>query len=71
MERLDLADRSTVAAFVAAWQGPLHIPGNNAGVVAPPELVRTADGRELQFAVNHRSGGAATHGSPPSPGTPL
>ncbi|KOU49870.1 SDR family NAD(P)-dependent oxidoreductase [Streptomyces sp. WM6378] len=51
--RLDLADRSTVSAFVAAWTGPLHILVNNAGVMAPPELVRTPDGRELQFAVNH------------------
>ncbi|MGW3291199.1 SDR family NAD(P)-dependent oxidoreductase [Streptomyces sp. NPDC001002] len=51
--RLDLADRSTVAEFVAAWQGPLHILVNNAGLMAPPELVRTPDGREPQFAVNH------------------
>jgi NAD(P)-dependent dehydrogenase (short-subunit alcohol dehydrogenase family) len=51
--RLDLADRSTVAAFVAAWQGPLHILVNNAGLMAPPELIRTPDGREMQFAVNH------------------
>lgn len=51
--RLDLADRSTVAAFVAAWHGPLHILVNNAGVMAPPELTRTPDGRETQFAVNH------------------
>lgn len=51
--RLDLADRSTIAEFVAAWQGPLHILVNNAGVMAPPQLVRTPDGRELQFAVNH------------------
>ncbi|MGW6139488.1 SDR family NAD(P)-dependent oxidoreductase [Streptomyces sp. NPDC055140] len=51
--RLDLADRSTVTEFVAAWQGPLHILVNNAGVMAPPQLVRMPDGRELQFAVNH------------------
>ncbi|MFD7089680.1 SDR family NAD(P)-dependent oxidoreductase [Streptomyces sp. NPDC059896] len=51
--RLDLADRSTVAAFVAAWHGPLHILVGNAGVMAPQELIRTPDGRELQFAVNH------------------
>ncbi|MFE5029152.1 SDR family NAD(P)-dependent oxidoreductase [Streptomyces sp. NPDC056656] len=51
--QLDLADRSTVAAFVAAWNGPLDILVNNAGVMAPPQLVRTPDGRELQFAVNH------------------
>ncbi|MFF1837768.1 SDR family NAD(P)-dependent oxidoreductase [Streptomyces sp. NPDC058231] len=51
--RLDLADRSTVAAFVAAWNGPLDILVNNAGVMAPPQIVRTPDGREWQFAVNH------------------
>ncbi|MGE7434047.1 SDR family NAD(P)-dependent oxidoreductase [Kitasatospora sp. NPDC001175] len=51
--RLDLADRSTVEAFVAAWDGPLHILVNNAGVMALPELTRTPDGREAQFAVNH------------------
>ncbi|MFE3828217.1 SDR family NAD(P)-dependent oxidoreductase [Streptomyces sp. NPDC059092] len=51
--RLDLADRSTVAAFVAAWQGPLHILVNNAGVMALPRLSRTPDGQEWQFAVNH------------------
>lgn len=53
MGRLDLADRSTVAAFVADWTGPLHILVNNAGVMAPPQLIRTPDGRELQFSVNH------------------
>ncbi|MFE2429872.1 SDR family NAD(P)-dependent oxidoreductase [Streptomyces sp. NPDC059373] len=51
--RLDLADRSTVAAFVAAWHGPLHILVNNAGVMATPQLTRTPDGREWQFGVNH------------------
>jgi NAD(P)-dependent dehydrogenase (short-subunit alcohol dehydrogenase family) len=49
---LDLADRQSVAAFVAAWQGPLHILVNNAGVMASPEL-RTPEGWELQFATNH------------------
>jgi NAD(P)-dependent dehydrogenase (short-subunit alcohol dehydrogenase family) len=51
--RLDLADRSTVKAFVAAWTGPLHILVNNAGVMALPEITRSPDGREMQFAVNH------------------
>ncbi|MEU8972066.1 SDR family NAD(P)-dependent oxidoreductase [Streptomyces monashensis] len=53
VRRLDLADRSTVAAFIADWQGPLHILVGNAGVMALPELTRTPDGRETQFAVNH------------------
>lgn len=51
--RLDLADRSTVTEFVSAWDGPLHILVNNAGVMAPQEIARTPDGRELQFGVNH------------------
>jgi NAD(P)-dependent dehydrogenase (short-subunit alcohol dehydrogenase family) len=49
---LDLADQASVAAFVAAWEGPLHILVNNAGVMASPEL-RTPEGWELQFATNH------------------
>ena len=49
---LDLADRSSVAAFTAEWDGPLHILVNNAGVMACPEA-RTAEGWELQFATNH------------------
>jgi NAD(P)-dependent dehydrogenase (short-subunit alcohol dehydrogenase family) len=52
VEHLDLADRSSVAAFVTAWQGPLHILVNNAGVMAAPET-RTPEGWELQFATNH------------------
>jgi NAD(P)-dependent dehydrogenase (short-subunit alcohol dehydrogenase family) len=50
---LDLADLSSVAAFAAAWRGPLHILVNNAGVMAVPELQRTETGSELQFATNH------------------
>jgi NAD(P)-dependent dehydrogenase (short-subunit alcohol dehydrogenase family) len=49
---LDLADRASVAAFTAGWDGPLHLLINNAGVMASP-LTRTADGWELQFATNH------------------
>jgi NAD(P)-dependent dehydrogenase (short-subunit alcohol dehydrogenase family) len=49
---LDLADRASVAAFVAAWTGPLHVLVNNAGVMASPET-RTPEGWELQFATNH------------------
>jgi NAD(P)-dependent dehydrogenase (short-subunit alcohol dehydrogenase family) len=49
---LDLADPASVAAFTAAWDGPLHILVNNAGVMAAPET-RTARGWELQFATNH------------------
>jgi NAD(P)-dependent dehydrogenase (short-subunit alcohol dehydrogenase family) len=49
---LDLADRASVAAFVAGWDGPLHILVNNAGVMAAP-LARTPEGWEMQFATNH------------------
>ncbi|MEV4508162.1 SDR family NAD(P)-dependent oxidoreductase [Dactylosporangium sp. NPDC049525] len=50
--RLDLADQASVRAFTAAWDGPLHILVNNAGVMASP-LMRTPEGWELQFATNH------------------
>ncbi|WP_329089185.1 MULTISPECIES: SDR family NAD(P)-dependent oxidoreductase [unclassified Streptosporangium] len=49
---LDLADQASVASFTAAWDGPLHILVNNAGVMASPET-RTPEGWELQFATNH------------------
>ncbi len=41
-----------MAAFVAAWDGPLQILVNNAGMMASPEM-RTPEGWELQFATNH------------------
>lgn len=50
--RLDLADQDSVAAFAAAWDGPLHILVNNAGIMASP-LMRTPQGWEMQFATNH------------------
>jgi NAD(P)-dependent dehydrogenase (short-subunit alcohol dehydrogenase family) len=49
---LDLADQASVASFAAAWDSPLHILVNNAGVMASP-LTRTPEGWELQFATNH------------------
>ncbi|MEK6309921.1 MAG: SDR family NAD(P)-dependent oxidoreductase [Curtobacterium sp.] len=50
--RLDLADPESLRSFVAAWEEPLHILVDNAGIMATPEQ-RTRDGRELQFATNH------------------
>jgi NAD(P)-dependent dehydrogenase (short-subunit alcohol dehydrogenase family) len=50
--RLDLADQASVAAFAAAWDGPLDILINNAGIMASP-LMRTPEGWEMQFATNH------------------
>jgi NAD(P)-dependent dehydrogenase (short-subunit alcohol dehydrogenase family) len=52
VSQLELADRASVRAFVAAWTGPLHILVNNAGVMAEP-LTRTIEGWEHQFATNH------------------
>ena len=59
--QLDLADRASIAAFVAAWQGPLHILVNNAGIMACPET-RTPEGWELQFVTNHLGHFALTLG---------
>ena len=50
---LDLGDRASVEAFVGGWEGPLDLLVNNAGVMALPELVLTAEGLETQFATNH------------------
>ena len=50
---LDLADQASVRAFAAAWDGPLHILVNNAGVMAIQEIARTPEGWEMQFATNH------------------
>ncbi|EHS53541.1 short-chain dehydrogenase/reductase SDR [Rhizobium sp. PDO1-076] len=53
VRRLDLADLSSVREFVESWNDPLHVLVNNAGVMAIPELHRTAEGREMQFATNY------------------
>ena len=48
----DLAEPASVLMFVAAWDGPLNVLMNNAGVMACPQT-RTPQGWELQFATNH------------------
>jgi NAD(P)-dependent dehydrogenase (short-subunit alcohol dehydrogenase family) len=50
---LDLADHASIARFVADWQGPLDILVENAGIMALPDLHRSPEGWELQFATNH------------------
>jgi NAD(P)-dependent dehydrogenase (short-subunit alcohol dehydrogenase family) len=50
---LDLTDRASIAAFVAAWDRPLDILINNAGVMAIQDLTVTDAGHEMQFATNH------------------
>ncbi|MFD4231446.1 SDR family NAD(P)-dependent oxidoreductase [Streptomyces sp. NPDC058545] len=59
---LDLADLRSVTAFVASWDGPLHILINNAGIMALPELEVTPEGHELQFATNYLGHFALTSG---------
>ncbi len=52
VRQLDLASLGSVRDFAAAWEGPIDILINNAGVMVPP-LGRTAEGFELQFGTNH------------------
>ena len=52
VRRLDLASLASVKEFAAAWNEPIDILINNAGIMIPP-LSRTADGFELQFGINH------------------
>jgi NAD(P)-dependent dehydrogenase (short-subunit alcohol dehydrogenase family) len=59
---LDLADQDSVRNFVAAWDQPLHILVNNAGVMALPDLERTREGWEMQFATNFMGHFALTVG---------
>ena len=49
---LDLASLDSVRAFAMAWDGPIDLLINNAGITAP-SLRRTAEGFELQFGTNH------------------
>lgn len=54
--RLDLLDPASIDAFTDRYLDsgrPLHILLNNAGIMAPPELIRDARGYEAQFATNH------------------
>jgi NAD(P)-dependent dehydrogenase (short-subunit alcohol dehydrogenase family) len=59
---LDVADPASVRHFASRWSGPLHILVNNAGVMAIPELQRTPQGWEMQFATNHLGHFALTVG---------
>eukprot|EP00026_Physarum_polycephalum_P014441 Phypoly_transcript_14955.p1 GENE.Phypoly_transcript_14955~~Phypoly_transcript_14955.p1 ORF type:complete len:294 (+),score=41.39 Phypoly_transcript_14955:100-882(+) len=53
--KLDLASQKSIREFAEEFknkQYPLHVLINNAGVYKPP-LMRTEEGHELQFGVNH------------------
>jgi NAD(P)-dependent dehydrogenase (short-subunit alcohol dehydrogenase family) len=55
LAQLDLASLASVRAFAErelALRMPLDLLINNAGVMAPPRRVETADGFELQFGIN-------------------
>jgi NAD(P)-dependent dehydrogenase (short-subunit alcohol dehydrogenase family) len=52
VRELDLANLDSVRAFAAAWEGPIDVLINNAGVMFPPPS-KTVDGFETQFGTNH------------------
>jgi NAD(P)-dependent dehydrogenase (short-subunit alcohol dehydrogenase family) len=52
VRRLDLADLGSVREFAAAWEGPLDVLVNNAGIMMVPAGL-TVDGFETQFGTNH------------------
>ncbi len=59
---LELTDLASIRSFCAAWDGPLHVLVNNAGIMAVPNLELTFEGHELQFATNHLGHFALTTG---------
>lgn len=50
---LDLASLASVRDFAASFSGPVHALMANAGVQTSAETLRSQDGHELTFAVNH------------------
>jgi NAD(P)-dependent dehydrogenase (short-subunit alcohol dehydrogenase family) len=50
---LDVGSLASVAVFAQAWQGPLGVLVNNAGVMAYPQRRVTADGFEAQLGINY------------------
>ena len=64
---LDVADLMSVRDFVARFSvEPVHMLINNAGIMALPELSRTKEGREMQFATNYLGHFALTLGLYPA-----
>jgi len=52
IKALELSDLRSVKAFTDAWEGPLDILINNAGIMAVPQFEKTPQGFELQFGTN-------------------
>jgi len=52
VRELDVSDLGSVRRFAAAWNGPIDVLVNNAGIMEVP-FARTADGFESQFATNY------------------
>ncbi|WP_197379387.1 SDR family NAD(P)-dependent oxidoreductase [Mycolicibacterium mengxianglii] len=64
---LDVADLESVRDFVSGvGNKPVHMLVNNAGIMALPELSRTKEGREMQFATNFLGHFALTLGLHPA-----
>ncbi|WP_396327986.1 SDR family NAD(P)-dependent oxidoreductase [Kitasatospora sp. CM 4170] len=59
---LDLADLRSVRAFCDGWSGPVAAVVANAGVMAPPERQVSAQGWEMQLAINYLGHFALVHG---------
>ena|SRR5680860_532232 len=53
---LDLSSLASVRRFAEAWQGPLNLLVNNAGVMAPRKWVATTDGRMSRVPWNFGGG---------------
>jgi len=56
VQKLDLADMASIkvaADEILEKEGSLDLLVNNAGVMAPPNRIETAQGLELQFGTNH------------------
>lgn len=64
---LDVADLECVRHFATQFGAePVHMLVNNAGIMALPELARTKEGREMQFATNYLGHFALTVGLYPA-----
>ncbi len=63
---LDLGSLRSVRELVDAWEGPLDLLVNNAGLMTPPRYRQTEDGFELQFGTNHLGHFALTGGLLPA-----